>query len=135
MRERRMERGIPRSGKACVRPHAFWLAGIGFGALLGCTPAVGPAPKASAGEAGSVAPEELEHFSMDGYPFGGHHASEVGSVVREALGAAGKPAVMPKDHPGAVMGDDLALVLVWADAFDHHHGGGHAHHDDDDVSA
>lgn len=61
--------------------------------------------------------EALEHFSMDGYPFGGHHANEIGAVVRMSLGASGRSPTMPRGKPGAVKGDELAAILAWADAF------------------
>jgi len=76
----------------------------------------------------------LEHLAMEGYPFGGHHAHEVGALVRKSLGASGTKATMPLGNPGAVKGDELAAILGWADAFDaahppakkdpgkHHHG-------------
>ena len=52
---------------------------------------------------------------------------EVAAVVRKVLGADGKSkATMPSDDPGAVAGDDLAKILVWADAFDRTHAGRHA---------
>jgi hypothetical protein len=60
----------------------------------------------------------LRHLSMDGYPFGGHHAATVGDAVRETLGAGSEKPTMPGDAPGAVKGDDLALITAWADAFD-----------------
>lgn len=63
----------------------------------------------------------LEHFVMDGYPFGGHHAHEAGATVRKSLGAGGSKATMPLGNPGAVKGDELASVLAWADAFDAAH--------------
>jgi hypothetical protein len=66
-------------------------------------------------------PKALEHLDMDTYPFGGHHAGEAGAAVREALGATGTDPTMPDDHPGAVKGHDLHLVLAWADAFDRAH--------------
>jgi hypothetical protein len=62
--------------------------------------------------------EALLHFSMDGYPFGGHHADEIGAEVRAVLGAADNEPTMPPDNPGVVRGEELALVLAWADAFD-----------------
>lgn len=65
--------------------------------------------------------EALEHFSMDGYPFGGHHANEIGAVVRKSLGASGSKPTMPRGKPGVVKGDDLAAILAWADAFDAAH--------------
>jgi hypothetical protein len=58
------------------------------------------------------------HFSMDGYPFGGHHTTSMGPTIRKVLGMTGRRAVMPRDNPGAVQGDELARVLVWADAWD-----------------
>lgn len=60
----------------------------------------------------------LKHFSMDAYPFGGHHAAEMTATIRKVLGASGAPPTMPRDRPGAVTGEDLALVLAWADAAD-----------------
>lgn len=60
----------------------------------------------------------LKHFNMDGYPFGGHHASEIGQTVREVLGGTGLQPSMPRDNPGAVTGEDLAVMLAWADAFE-----------------
>lgn len=69
---------------------------------------------------------------MDRYPLGGHHADEIGSMVRQSLGASGSPATMPRDHPGVIEGDELRVILEWADAFDRAHpashgGGGHTH--------
>lgn len=66
-------------------------------------------------------PKALTHIAMDGYPFGGRHADEAGSIVRKALGARGAKATMPSDDPGAVTGEDLARILAWADAFEHAH--------------
>lgn len=72
----------------------------------------------------------LDHFSMDGYPFGGHHAHELGSAVREVLGVDGGKATMPKDDPGAVQGAELELVVAWSRAFDRaRQAAGHAHGD------
>jgi mono/diheme cytochrome c family protein len=65
--------------------------------------------------------EALEHFSMDGYPFGGHHANEIGAVVRKSLGASGSKPTMPRGKAGVVKGDELAAILAWADAFDAAH--------------
>jgi uncharacterized membrane protein len=64
----------------------------------------------------------IQHLAMDAYPFGGHHAHEVGKVVRRALGVGGDgKATMPSDEPGTVTGEDLRLILAWADAFDRAH--------------
>lgn len=63
----------------------------------------------------------LRHLTMDRYPFGGHHADQISSTIREVLGADGQPATMPKDRPGAVRGDDLRIILEWAEAFERAH--------------
>ena len=76
-----------------------------------------------------------DHFDMTSYPFGGHHAMEIGKEIREALGITGDKVTMPKDKKGAVKGDDLKLIAAWADAFDAAHAGGahegHGEHDHD----
>ena len=66
-------------------------------------------------------PKALAHIAMDGYPFGGHHADEAGSVVLKVLGAGGGKTTMPSDNPGAVAGEDLTRILAWADAFERAH--------------
>jgi hypothetical protein len=58
---------------------------------------------------------------MTTYPFAGHHAHEVAAEVRKVLGVGGGEPTMPLDKPGAVKGDELALVVAWADAFDRAH--------------
>lgn len=76
-------------------------------------------------------PAALRHFNMDSYPLGGHHTNEIAATVRNVLGTSGERATMPRDRPGVVQGDDLRLILEWADAFDrahppsHNHGGHH----------
>lgn len=70
----------------------------------------------------------LSHFNMDAYPLGGHHAAEIGATIREVLGATGEPPSMPRDNKGAVRGDELALILAWAEAFDRAHPA-HEHHE------
>jgi hypothetical protein len=72
----------------------------------------------------------LRHFSMDAYPFGGHHAHEMGDTMRKVLGVSGRKPTMPKDSPGAVTGDELALVLAWAEAWDAAHAAGAGYHAD-----
>jgi hypothetical protein len=79
----------------------------------------------------------MHHFNMDTYPFGGHHATQITATIREVLGASGKPATMPRDNPGAVKGQDLQVILAWADAYDRAHPKSRTsdeahHHDDDD---
>ncbi|MEJ7598384.1 MAG: hypothetical protein WKG01_10775 [Kofleriaceae bacterium] len=66
----------------------------------------------------------LDHFDISTYPFAGHHAMELGEAVRDVLGLTGDKPTMPKGKPGAVKGDDLALIAAWADAFDAAHKGG-----------
>lgn len=63
----------------------------------------------------------LTHFDMDRYPFGGHHAHEITRTIREVLGANGAAPTMPRDEPGKVQGEDLRLILAWADAYDRAH--------------
>ena len=85
---------------------------------------------------GKKALKGVSHFAMSGYPFGGHHASELSSTIRNSLGATGQLATMPADDPGSLPERELGLVLAWADAFDaakaanvgHHATSGHNHH-------
>ena len=65
--------------------------------------------------------DSLAHFSMDGYPFGGHHAAEIGHEVRAVLGVEGGSPVMPADDKGAVQGEALEAVVDWSRAFDAAH--------------
>jgi mono/diheme cytochrome c family protein len=80
---------------------------------------------ASCHTSGAGKPAAVAHFAMDRYPFGGHHAGEITSTIREVLGASGQPASMPQDRPGAVQGDELRAILDWADAFDRARAAGH----------
>jgi hypothetical protein len=73
-------------------------------------------------------PKTLGHFDMTSYPFGGHHAEDISAEVRKALGIGGGKPTMPFDDPGAVKGEELALIAAWADAYDKAHEGG-AHQD------
>jgi len=71
------------------------------------------------------------HFDMTTYPFGGHHAMELGKAIRKSLGITGGKPTMPFDKKGSVKGDDLALIAAWADAFDAAHAAGaHQGHGD-----
>ena len=71
----------------------------------------------------------LKHFETTTYPFGGHHAMEVGKNVRKVLAIGGGKPTMPKNKPGIVQGEELALFAAWADAFDaSHEGGAHDGH-------
>ena len=78
--------------------------------------------------------KKLDHFDMTSYPFGGHHAGEMGATIRKVLAIDGGKATMPADKKGAVKGDELALIKAWSEAFDAHAGGahdgvpGHGHH-------
>ncbi len=74
----------------------------------------------------------LDHFTIDTYPFGGHHATTAGQTVREVLGVSGKRATMPKDDPGAVKDADLEAIVEWSKAFDASHAAGLHHHGDHD---
>ena len=58
------------------------------------------------------------HFDMTAYPFGGHHAHELGRVVAASLWATDQDATMPKGKPGSVTGDDRRAILEWAHAFE-----------------
>jgi mono/diheme cytochrome c family protein len=84
----------------------------------------------------------LKHFRMDSYPFKGHHAHEIGALVRKSLGVDGGEITMPSDDKGAVKGKELELIVAWSRAFDaaqgdgkaeddhhdaHHHKKGHSH--------
>jgi hypothetical protein len=64
------------------------------------------------------AKKKLDHFDMDTYPPGGHHTATIGFEIREVLGITGKKATMPKNAPGSVKGDDLALIKAWTDAWE-----------------
>ncbi len=75
--------------------------------------------------------KQLRHFNMDRYPFGGHHADEIGDAIRVVLGVNGEKPTMPKNKPGAVKGRDLDIVAEWSKAWDAAHAGdahpGHRH--------
>jgi hypothetical protein len=70
----------------------------------------------------------LHHFDVGTYPFGGHHATEIGATVREVLGVGGGAPTMPRNAPGAVKGAELEAVVVWSRAFDQAHAAGLHHH-------
>ncbi len=72
--------------------------------------------------------DTLHHFSMEGYPFGGHHAHEMGEIIRAVLGADGSEATMPEGDPEALSDEELALVVTWSEAFDRAHAAGVGHH-------
>jgi hypothetical protein len=63
-------------------------------------------------------PDRLGHFDETTYPFGGHHVTTMAPTIRHVLGLDGSEPEMPKDKPGAVQGDELALIAAWADAWD-----------------
>jgi mono/diheme cytochrome c family protein len=63
----------------------------------------------------------LAHLDTTVYPFTGHHSHETTATVRRVLGVGGGKATMPMNKPGAVQGEDLALIIAWADAFDASH--------------
>lgn len=84
----------------------------------------------------------LGHLNLTSYPFAGHHTDTITTTIRHVLGADGAKPTMPKDKPGSVKGEELALITAWADAFDaaeeggahaeHAHGDGHTDHAHDD---
>ena len=83
------------------------------------------------------AAKKLDHFDMTTYPFGGHHAADIGAQIRKSLGVGGRKPTMPFDKKGAVQGDELALIVAWSNAFDashqagaHQGHGGHGGHGD-----
>jgi hypothetical protein len=67
---------------------------------------------------------------MTDYPFGGHHAATIGAEIREVLGVDSHKPSMPKGNPGAVKGDELALVVAWVDAWQAAHPAPAEHHHD-----
>jgi hypothetical protein len=70
---------------------------------------------------------------MTAYPFGGHHAAEITGAIRKVLAIGGGKATMPMDDPGAVKGDELALIAAWADAYDKaDQAGAHGEHEHGD---
>ena len=81
------------------------------------------------------AKKALEHFSMVQYPYGGHHADELGPTIRKVLGVDGGKPTMPEDDPGAVKGAELDAVVAWTRAYDAAHAAGagrhEGHHGDD----
>lgn len=87
----------------------------------------------------SATPKKLGHLDMTSYPFASHHADTITTTIRHVLGVDGAKPVMPKDKPGSVKGDELALITAWADAYDaadeggahepHEHGDGDPHED------
>lgn len=62
--------------------------------------------------------QKLEHVDLTSYPFAGHHVETITTTIRHVLGIDGAKPTMPKDKPGAVEGDELALIAAWADAYD-----------------
>jgi len=73
-----------------------------------------------------AARKKLDHFNLDSYPPGGHHAATIGFTIRDVLGLSGKKPTMPYDKPGSVQGDDLATIKAWTDAWQAaDHGGAH----------
>lgn len=70
----------------------------------------------------------LGHFTIDKYPFEGHHATEMADTIRKVLGVSGKKPTMPKDNPGAVHGEELDAVVAWTKAWEASHAAGiHKH--------
>jgi len=59
----------------------------------------------------------LAHLDITTYPFGGHHVATMGPTIKHVLGIDGAKPIMPKNAPGSVQGDELALVTAWAAAW------------------
>ncbi|MCA9674679.1 MAG: hypothetical protein KC464_06550, partial [Myxococcales bacterium] len=59
----------------------------------------------------------LAHLDITSYPFGGHHVATMGPTIKHVLGIDGSKPIMPKNAPGSVQGDELALVASWAAAW------------------
>ena len=78
----------------------------------------------------SATAKKLAHVDMTTYPFAGHHTDTITTTVRHVLGVDGAKPTMPKDKPGSVKGDELALITAWADAYDAAENGG-AHEGDE----
>ena len=68
------------------------------------------------GKGRGVTAKKLAELDINEYPFKGKHANA--ADIRKTLGIGGGKATMPKNKPGAVKGDDLALIAAWADAWD-----------------
>jgi uncharacterized membrane protein len=65
--------------------------------------------------------KRLDAIDFSKYPPTGRYAKIVGGAVRDVLGQSGVPATMPFDRKGAVVGDELAAVMGWVDAWAHAH--------------
>jgi len=65
----------------------------------------------------AVTKRKLGYFDMTSYPPSGRHAKTIGVTVANVLGLSGRKPRMPLDKPGAVAGDELALVKAWTDAW------------------
>jgi hypothetical protein len=74
------------------------------------------------------AKKALEHFVMDSYPYGGHHAADLGASIRKVLGVDGDKATMPKDDPGSITGAELDAIVAWTRAWDAAKAAGVGHH-------
>lgn len=61
--------------------------------------------------------KRLDAIDFTKYPPAGRYAKIVGGAVRDVLGQSGVPATMPFDRKGAVVGDELAVVMAWVDAW------------------
>lgn len=72
----------------------------------------------------SATAKKMGHFDMTAYPFGGHHVGEMSATIRKVLGLDGSKPTMPKNKPGSLTDEELALITAWADAFDASHQGG-----------
>lgn len=88
-------------------------------------------------EGGAKATEKkLEHINFTRYPIESHHTDTLTATIGHVLGVDGAKPTMPKDKPGSVKGDELALIEAWIEAYNAaEDGGAHAEHEHDDGHA
>lgn len=64
-----------------------------------------------------VSKRKLEHLDLGPYPPTGHHATTIGTTMRDVLGLGSKRPTMPYGKAGSVKGDELAAIKAWIDAW------------------
>lgn len=68
-----------------------------------------------------TSPSKLEDFDMSSYPFDGKETDDIDDVISVTLGLRGTKATMPKNKPGSLNGEELQLIVDWAEAYDSNH--------------
>jgi mono/diheme cytochrome c family protein len=68
-----------------------------------------------------TSPSKLEHFDMSSYPFDAKQGDGIDDAIRVTLGLRGTKATMPKNKPGSLTGEELQLIVNWAEAYDSNH--------------